>query len=619
MPRFSPARALIVFTLIACVLIILVGRAGYLQTYKREKIIRSAERQLHQSEILHGRRGSIFDCNGMLMAGTVQTTALFIDPKFMFAQFEAQELPPNKIAETIKKLAYILDQDSAVLNQLLDDRHESRYVKVAEHLSDEQVKAIVDMDLPGTGFTPQDERYYPMGALAAHVLGGVQKDNVGLEGIELKFDKLLAGKDGYKRSIKDAGRRDIGVCAEDYIAPQNGQHLVLSIDSTIQMIVEQELEAVCKSYQAKQGEAVIMNPRTGEVLAMANWPTFNPQNLEDSTEDVRTNRAVVLPYEPGSTIKPFIVGPAIEKKISRPEEVFNTGGKLWHTPYGRKIEDVHGYDKLALWDVLVKSSNIGMSMLAARVGNGRLRQGLSEFQFGSKTGIELPGENSGLLHPLPKWTRFSTESIAQGYELTVTPLQLARGMCAYANGGRLVTPRLIKGVLRDDGQIVAKYDPEDLTKMPEVIDPNTAASMRRIMCDTLVRGTAKGARSNLWNIFGKTGTAHIALKGQRGYSDDAYTSSFIGAAPYENPQLVIAFVVHQPDKQKALSEGLSYYGGAVAAPGASKTLERCLAYLQVPASPDLPLPAPYIANVLYDYSPKVYDRKSPTAIAKSDR
>jgi len=619
MPRFSSFRALTVFTLIACVLIALVGRAGYLQTYKREKIIRSAERQQHQSETLHARRGSIFDCNGMLMAGTVQTTSLFVDPKFMFEQFEAKNLTPAQVAEIVKQLAFILDLEPRDLNQLLDDRHESRYVKVAEHLSEEAVKEIVKMDLPGTGFTPQAERYYPMGALAAHVLGGVQKDNVGLEGIELKFDKLLAGKDGYKRSIKDAGRRDIGVCAADYISPQNGQHLVLTIDSTIQMILEQELDAVCKSYDARQAEAVIMDPRTGSVLALANWPTFNPQNLDDSKADVRTNRAIVVPYEPGSTLKPFIIAPAFDWKLSRPEEVFHTGGKTWRTSYGRKIEDVHGYDKLAMWDVLVKSSNIGMSMLAARMGNTRLRQAMERFHFGSKTGIELPGENGGLLHALPKWTRFSTESIAQGYELMVTPLQLARGMCAFANGGRLVTPRLVKGILDENGQVIAKYDPEALAKMPEVIDPNTAASMRRIMCDTVVRGTAKGARSNHWNIFGKTGTAHISLKDQRGYSDDKYTSSFIGAAPYENPRLVIAFVVHEPNKQKAVSEGLSYYGGAVAAPGAARSLERSLAYLQIPASPDLPLPPPNIANVLYDFSPKLYERKSTDAIAQTPR
>jgi cell division protein FtsI (penicillin-binding protein 3) len=619
MPRFSVKLALCIFALIAGTLTVLVGRAGYLQTYKREKIIRSAERQQHQTETLYARRGSIFDCNGMLMAGTVQTTALFIDPKFMFEQFEAEELSPQKINETVSKLAYIIDVPAKDLHQILDDRHESRYVKIAEHLSDEAVNEILKMDLPGVGFTPQSERYYPMGALAAHILGGVQKDNVGLEGVELKFDKLLAGKDGFKRSIKDGRRRELWTAAEDYMPPQNGQHLVLTIDANIQMIVEQELENVCKSYNAKEGEAVVMDPKTGAVLALANWPNFNPQNLDDSTKEVRTNRAIVVPYEPGSTIKPFIVGPALAWKVSRPDEVFHTGGKVWHTSYGRKIEDVHGYDKLALWDVLVKSSNIGMSMLGGRLGNGRLHQALDGFHFGDRTGIELPGENGGLLNALPKWTRYSTESVSQGYELMVTPLQLARGFCAYANGGRLVTPRLIKGALDENGQVVARYESEDLAKMPEVVEPTTSALMRRIMCDTLVRGTAKTARSNLWNIFGKTGTAHVSLKGQRGYSDDKYTSSFIGGAPYENPRLVIAFVVHEPDKEKALSENKSYYGGAVAAPGASKALERSLAYLQVPASPDLPLPPQNIQNVLYDFSPKVYERKIQTASVPGNR
>lgn len=615
MPRFSPIRALLVFSFIAVALVTLVGRAAYLQTYKREKTIRSAERQQHQNEILHARRGSIFDCNGMLMAGTVQTTSLFLDPKFMFEQFEAEGFTPAQINQIVQRLGYLIDLPSDTLHSILDDRHESRYVKVADHLSEQAVNAINDMDLPGVGYTPMDERYYPMGALAAHVLGGVQKDNIGLEGVELKFDKILAGRNGFKRSIKDARRRDIGVAAEDYVPPENGQHLVLTIDSTIQMILEQELDAVCQSYAAKTGEAVVMDPRSGAVLGLANWPTFNPQNLEDSTGETRTNRAIVVPYEPGSTLKPFIVGPAIDWRVSRPEEVFHTGGRTWRTSYGRLISDVHGYPQLALWDVLVKSSNIGMSMLSARMGNGRLHQALAQFHFGEKTGVELPGEHGGMLNPLKKWNRFSTESIAQGYEMMVTPLQLARGMCAYANGGRLITPRVVKGVLGDNGQIIAKYESLDLAKAPEVIHPDTAGVMRRIMCDTVVRGTAKSARSHTWNLFGKTGTAHIALKDQRGYADDKYTSSFIGGAPFENPRLVIAFVIHEPDKQKAMSEGLSYYGGAVAAPGAARVLERSLAYLQVPASPDLPLPPQHITNVLYDFSPKAYERKTLTVSA----
>ncbi|MGH7178980.1 MAG: peptidoglycan D,D-transpeptidase FtsI family protein, partial [Tepidisphaeraceae bacterium] len=345
---------------------------------------------------------------------------------------------------------------------------------------------------------------------------------------------------------------------------------------------------------------------TGDILALANWPTFNPQNLQDSTPDTRRNRCLTDPYEPGSTIKPFIAGPALQWKLTRVNEVFPIHGPTYFTPYGRAVKDVHAYDQLAFWDVLVKSSNIGMSMLGERIGNEMLHRALSCFNLGRQTGVELPGEDPGLLNGLRKWNKFSTESVAQGYELMVTPLQLARAMCVYANGGKLVQPRVIKGVLDADGAVVSRNPPGPLNQLPQAIDPVTAAQMKRILCDVLVRGTAQKARSRTWNIFGKTGTAHVS-RGRAGYSDEAYTSSFVGGAPAESPQLVVALVMHEPDKS------IAHYGGAVSAPAAARVLERSLAYLQVPASPDLSPPPPQIANLLWGYDPRVYSRRSPVA------
>src|SRR5207244_2722036 len=201
-----------------------------------------------------------------------------------------------------------------------------------------------------------------------------------------------------------------------------------------------------------------------------------------------------------------------------------------YTPYHRLIEDVHGYDDLAMWDVLVKSSNIGMSQLGERMGNDKLHQALLSFHFGQPTGIELPAEDPGRVNPLDKWTKFSTESVSQGYEVMVTPMQLARGFCVYANGGRLVQPHLIKGILDQDGNVVSRARSDELTMMPEAVDPITAATMKRILCDVVVRGTATKARSKTWNVFGKTGTSHVS-QGKAGYSATKYTSSFMGAAP----------------------------------------------------------------------------------------
>jgi cell division protein FtsI/penicillin-binding protein 2 len=273
------------------------------------------------------------------------------------------------------------------------------------------------------------------------------------------------------------------------------------------------------------------------------------------------------------------------------------------------VTDVHPYPELATWDVLVKSSNIGMTMLGERLGKPRVHAALGKFQFGQPTGLEIPGEDPGFLKPVPRWADSDVVSAVQGYSLMVTPLQLARAFCAYANGGRLVRPTLVRGVLDADGRLVSKIQPGKLELMPEAIDPTTAAEMRRVMCDTVIRGTASKARSQVWNIFGKTGTAHVS-GGQAGYNDERYTSSFIAGAPAENPRLVVAFIIHEPDKQHALSQNLSYYGGAVAAPGASKLIERTLTYLNVPSSPDLLPPPPQIAGVLHNFNPKVYKRKA---------
>jgi cell division protein FtsI (penicillin-binding protein 3) len=604
MDDFSRSRAMVAYLVIGAALVALVGRVAYLQSWGREQNIGRAERQQHQTETLYARRGSIFDRWGMLMAGTAQEQALYIDPKFMQDSFQEPGHSLVEMDQAVAELAQIVDQDPYEISKMLGDRYESRFVRITGHLDEGVCRAIDELKLPGVGLMPQNVRYYPMGSIAAHILGGVGEDGVGLEGVELKYEHVLAGRDGWKRTVKDAKRRPISVAAEDYVPPVNGHHLILTIDSNIQLIAEQELAEACSTYDAKRGEVIIMDPRNGQVLALANWPTFNPQELDDSSPAVRRNRCLTDPYEPGSTIKPFIAGPALQWHATRIDEIFPVHGPTYITPYGRPITDVHAYGQLAMWDVLVKSSNIGMSMLGERLGNAKLRTALAGFGFGKTTGIELPGENPGLLFPLAKWTEYSTESVSQGYELMVTPLQLARAMCAYANGGRLVRPRIVLGEMDDQGQVT----PEDGSgdgeggavgrDGAEAINPATAMLMRRILCDVLIRGTARGAGDRTWNIFGKTGTAHVT-KG-RTYSQDAFTSSFVGGAPAENPRLVIAMIVHEPDRNKG------HYGGVVSAPSACKALERTLAYLQQPASPPLAPPPARVANVLWEYNPQDY-------------
>jgi cell division protein FtsI (penicillin-binding protein 3) len=611
MPTFSLHRAAAILGVLGMLLLGMTARVAYLQTWGRERTLRSAERQQHQQETLYARRGTIFDSTGTVMAGTVQNQDLFVDAKFLADYYSADDKDYNEYLHTIATLAGLIDMPQAQLATLLSDHSEARYLKVKENI-DEGIAAgmqtrIAKLKLKGVGFTPCSQRYYPMGSLAAHILGGTRTNGHGLDGLEMHFDDLLAGHDGYKRTLKDAQRNPIAVDADDYRPAEHGRHLILTIDANIQLMAEQELAATCQEFHAQTGEIVVMDPRNGDVLAMANYPTFNPQNLEDSTPDLRRNRVLVSPYEPGSTIKPFIAGPALSWHVTRPEEIFHTNGAHYITPYGRKITDVHnGYPQLAMWDVLVKSSNIGMSMLGERMGNEKIWKALTNFGFGEKTGIDLPGESHGKVNPLKEWNKYSTESCAQGYELMVTPLQLARGFCAYANGGRLLKPRIIKGLLDADGNTISEEKQTGVTLYRQAIDAQTAQQVRRILCDVVVRGTATAARSKVWNIFGKTGTAHISEGPGKGYSDHLFNSSFIAGCPAESPRLVVAFIVHKPDAP-------THYGGAIAGPGACRLLERCMAYLQVPTSPDLPLPPTKVAEVLYQYKPGVYGNRTVTS------
>lgn len=606
MPAFSRIRAAVVLAVIAVGLVGMTGRVAYLQTYGRQRAVRSAERQQHVNQTLLARRGTVFDRVGNALAMTIQTTALYVDPEFMLEQYQQEPHQPGDMAKDLQRLADLIDQEPAKLEQIIRQNPKSRYERVAENLSEEACREVRKLKIPGTGLEPVPARYYPMGSIAAHVLGTVGKDGNGLEGLELMFQKDLAGKNGWMRVEKDAWRRPIGVEAEDYIPAAHGQHLVLTLDANIQMIAEQELANACTKHRAPRGEVIILDPQTGDVLALANWPTFNPQNLEDSTKDLRRNRSLTDPYEPGSTLKPFIMGPALDWGITRPTEIWSVADP-YITSYGRRVSDVHSYGSLCSWDVLVKSSNIGMAKLAGRMGNPKLHKALTGFAFGQRTGIELPGEDQGLLKPLPKWSRASTESVAQGYEMMVTPLQIARAFCAYANGGHLVTPRLIKGKLDAEGNVISRQAAPNLADTPQVIREETANLVKQILSDVVVRGTGTLGRSKYWNIFGKTGTAHIG--GKHGYANDKINASFICGAPVENPRIVVAFILHAPDRSTGR------YGGSVSAPYAMRVVERTLGYLQVPASPSLPVPPPSVAGVLYNFNAKKYT--SETAAVES--
>ena len=391
---------------------------------------------------------------------------------------------------------------------------------------------------------------------------------------------------------------------------------MLTIDANIQMIAEQELARSCREFHAVRGEVVVMDPQTGEVLALANYPTFNPQNHDAAQRPADESRAWSRPTSRARRSSRSSSGPALAAGVTTVDEVWPIPGTVYRTPYGRQVKDVHVYGPLATWDVLVKSSNIGMSMLGERMGNPLLHRALSGWGFGRRTGIELPGEDPGRLRPLDKWNKYSTESVSQGYEIMVTPLQLCRAFCAYANGGHLVTPTIVQGTLDAEGKLVPRNKPVDLERTPQVLDPRTAVEVRRVLCDVVVRGTATHARSDTWNMFGKTGTAHVS-EGALRLQHRAVHQQLPVRRPAESPRLVVAFIIHEPDKKWATEHHLSHYGGAVAAPGAMRMMERSLAYLGVPPSPELPPPPPEVAKKLDHFDPKVYKVKPAKEVAEA--
>ena len=578
---FRPGRAAVVLGAVAAALVGLVARTAHLQTTGADHAAEVADRQQHGRTALPARRGSIFDRHGLLLAGTTPSRHVFLDGLFFHQQTRGRD--PAEVAEALDTLADVLRREPVELARAVGAARQKRYVVLDEHVSDAVAREIERLDLPGVGLTRTDRRLYPAGTLAAHVLGGTGRTGHGLEGTELVHDGFLRGTDGQVRVTTDARRRPLVLAAGDAQPPEHGGHLVLTLDANVQRIAEEELAATCREHNAKSGEAVVMDPRTGDVLALAAWPRYDPATPGDAPDDRRRNRALTDPYEPGSVLKPFVVAAALDAGDTTVGEVWPLHGPVWRTPYGRRITDVRGYDELTSWDVLVKSSNIGMAMLAQRMGNPSLRSGLDGFGFGRPTGVDLPGEGSGVLNPLARWSHYSTDSVAQGYELLVTPMQLCRAMAALANDGRLMRPRVVAGTLSADGTLTPA---ETLSETQRAASPEAARAVLRVLADIPVRGTARRARLDDYALFGKTGPAHQAVDGK--YNESDYAASFIGGAPYEDPRLVIALVVRHPDRS------VSHYGGIVAAPAAGRILDRALRRMNVPPSPPLP---PYPADV----------------------
>jgi len=548
----------VVVALVTAGMLLILGRVAQLQTHTPPQVARLIDTQ-HGSRPLPERRGALLDREGRDIAPSDTYHRLFVDPRAV--------VDPSTFAE---RVAHALGYDPARIDQLIVARPRSRFIVIDQRVSPERLARLSELNIPGLGLELRQQRRYPLGSLAGQVVGFVGFDGIGLEGAERVFNTDLTGSAGRLVSLRDAARRPLWV--SDYQAPADGRQVRLSIDATIQAIAERELRKTCDAHEAKSGQLIVMHPHSGEILAMANYPSFDPNHFRSAQPDNWRNRAVTDLFEPGSIFKPIIWAAATQLGYALPGETIHCENGLWVTFEGRRLRDAHGYGGLT-WDgVLIKSSNIGMGKVGLRMGVGPMHRAVRAFGFGEAPGSELPGESPGLVHRPAKWTHYSVTSVPMGQEIGVTPLQMARAFCVFGNDGLLIRPTLR-----------ATHDPRRPGQgrvIGRVLATDVARHTRWVLRRVVLEGTGRKARSDLYSIWGKTGTAQIAASDGRGYLPRAYVGSFIGGAPYEDPQLIVGCFVRHPNPDKG------YYGGLVSAPAVKQVIEEALPYLGV--APDRP-------------------------------
>lgn len=552
--------------LIMALLLSLGARLIHINTKLRPGLLSYASRQYQGRARIPARRGMVLDTKGRIIALSRQVPDVFVDPTLL--------KDVDRLAEALSPR---LNRSAGEIAGLIRRGPRSRYKVIARGVDDVTAHAIGELRNPAVGLTDRAKRFYPMGSSAAHLIGWVGRDGDGLEGIELTYQSHLRGHDGRRGTIRDARRRALWRDVPASVSATDGGHVVLTIDSEIQRILERALEEGTKRVDAHSGVAVVMVPHTGDILAMACWPSFDPnESFLKKDRALRRNRVITDPVEPGSTFKPFIACSALDGGFITLTEKIDCHNGVHR--FGRRvIKDTRRCGLLDIRGIVVNSSNIGMAQVAERMGNTALYETLQRFGFGTPTGIEILGENPGLVYPLHKWGTMTTTSIPMGYEVLVTPLQLITAFSSIINDGLLLKPRLVKALLRPDGTVAESFDG------PEIVRRTVSTSVARRLREDILPGVVEQggggkAKPSRWRALGKTGTAKLVDPKTKLYEPGAYLGLFIGAAPVENPAITVLVMIRRPDPQKA------YYGGAIAAPVAREVFESVLRYLGVPPS-----------------------------------
>jgi cell division protein FtsI (penicillin-binding protein 3) len=536
------------------------GRLFILQIFSYEKFVKMAEHQQNRAIPLTAKRGVIYDRAGRELAMSVLVDSAFAVPS------EVKDLPT-----AISLITRITGDDYNVV--LADCRAHKTFCWVARKANDETIERINSLKLQGIHFQKEPKRFYPARDLAAQVLGSVGMEDSGQSGIEHEFDNDLRGRPGKMLISVDARKQWF---SDVETQPTPGDNLVLTIDKNIQYIAEKELDQGIHDTQAIAGTVIVENPHTGEILALANRPTFNPNLRKQITPAALTNRAVSYVYEPGSAFKVVTISAALEEKLTNPDEVFDCqmGAIVYN---GMRIRDAKPHGLLPVWGVLAESSNVGTIKIALRLGEERYYKYIRAFGLGQQTGIELPGETRGITKPPSRWSKVSIAAISIGQEIGISPIQLAGLISTFANDGVYVAPRIVAGTVPPQGGVqTVAFHPREGRR---VISSYTAAQMRSMMQKVVLEGTARRAILDGYTAGGKTGTGQKIDPATGAYSKTKYNATFAGFAPLNNPQIVVAVILDSPVGP--------HQGGQVSAPVFRRITQQVLEYLHVPH--DLPL------------------------------
>ena len=584
-------RVLVVAALLAVWVTGIEAKLVYLQVFKRADLEARAERQQERTQASPAKRGDILDRRGRVLATSVDADTVYAVPTEI-----------DDAAAAARTLCGALGDCDSRERQALADRLSQRkaFAYVRRQVSPEQARRVTDLNLDGVGFMKESKRFYPNKELAAHLLGWVGIDNKGLGGIESTYDSQIRGKPGTIVVHTDA-RRHVFARAER--PPTAGSSIELTIDEYLQHIAERELHRGVRENVAPGGSAIIMNPRTGEILAMANEPTFNPNAYRDFDDAERRNRGIQDLYEPGSTFKVVTASAAIEEKVLSTDALIDTNpGRL--RIGNRVITDDAGRNNgvLSFTKVIVKSSNIGAVKIGFKVGTERMSRFVNLYGFGRQVSPDFPAENPGIVWRPEKWTDTALASVSMGYQVAVTPLQMVAAVSSVANGGSYVEPRVIRAVYRDGRRY--QLAPKALRR---TVSADTAATLTSIMEGVVTDGTAKRAQIPGYTIAGKTGTAQKLINGHYSHSD--HNASFVGFLPSRAPELAIVVVI---DSAKGPNGD---HGGTVAAPIFRNIAEAALHYLGIAPTLNPSPPVLVAGHSTNDVSPAATDVKAQQVVS----